>query len=189
MYDVHEPHEDPRVTRTRTKVLDVVRAILDRDGPMGVSYSAVAKGSGVGRQTLYNHWAAPEEMIRDAAVEERAAGTPAEASSPEDAVRQWLRSLARVLADGAEQAVMSSLVAVAPHSPDGETSLRALAAERVAEFNELLAPFSRTCSPETFALMVGPVTYQTLLARQPVTEALIERVVATVTPALSRVDS
>lgn len=182
----HQLHEDPRVTRTRAKVLDVVRTILDHDGPMGVTYSAVAKSAGVGRQTLYNHWSTPAEMIRDAGVEGESAPPSAASPSADEAVRTWLRRLRDELAEGPQQSLLSSLVAIGPHSPDGESAVRTVARERVAAFNDVLAPLGRWCSLETYALMVGPVTYQTLIAREPVTDALIERIVADVTPELCR---
>lgn len=180
----HELHEDPRVTRTRAKVLDVVRTILDHDGPMGVTYSAVAKSAGVGRQTLYNHWSTPAEMIRDAGVEGEIDPPPSASASVEEAVRTWLRRLRDDLAEGPQRSLLSSLVAVGPHSPDGESAVRMVARDRVAAFNEALAPLDRSCSLETYAVMVGPVTYQTLIAREPVSDAMIERIVAGVTPAL-----
>ena len=85
---MHTVHVDPRVTRTREKVLEVVRSILDEGGPTSVTYSAVAKTAGVGRQTLYNHWSTPEQMIRDAALEGYNGGFPTHVVDAEDAIRQ-----------------------------------------------------------------------------------------------------
>jgi AcrR family transcriptional regulator len=178
-------HEDPRVTRTREKVLEVVRDIMVAEGPLAVSYSAVAKAAGVGRQTLYNHWATPEEMIRDAAVEGYTGGYPAEVSSAEDAVRQWLQSLAGALADPRRVAALSSLIAVALQGPDAESALRAMVVGRCAAFNELLSTIGLSCSADTYVRMVGPLQFRVLLAREPITDDLIESIAVSIAPELT----
>jgi AcrR family transcriptional regulator len=173
------------VTRTKEKVLDVVREIMVTEGPLSVSYSAVAKASGVGRQTLYNHWSTPEEMIRDAAVEGYTGGFPVEVSSGEDAVRQWLRSLAGALSDPSRVAAISSLVAIALQGDEAESALRAMVADRVAVFDELLSTIGLSCTPETYARMVGPLQFQVLIAREPITDALIDSTAAAIAPELT----
>lgn len=177
-------HEDPRVTRTREKVLEVVGAILEDDGPMAVSYSAVAKAAGVGRQTLYNHWSTPEEMVRDAALEGYRGGYPTEVTSGEDAARQWLRSLAGAMSERRRVAALSSLIAVALQGAEAETVLRDMVLDRMESFDRLLATIGLTCSRETYARMVGPLHFQTLVARQPVTDDLIEQIARSIAPEL-----
>lgn len=47
---------DTRVERTRTRVMEAARTLIDEGGPAAVTYSALAERSGVGRATLYRHW-------------------------------------------------------------------------------------------------------------------------------------
>jgi AcrR family transcriptional regulator len=171
-------HEDPRVTRTKERVLEVVRDLLVSHGPMGVTYSAVAKSAGVGRQTLYNHWASPSEMIRDAATEGYTGGFPTDASSGEDAIRQWLTSLAGALSDPRRAAAVAALIGVAARGAGEEDTLRRMVAARCAAFNGLLAPIGLRCSTDLYARMVGPLHFQALQAGHPITAELIDSIAA-----------
>jgi AcrR family transcriptional regulator len=45
-----------RVERTRARVIEAARQLVDEGGPAAVTYSALAERSGVGRATLYRHW-------------------------------------------------------------------------------------------------------------------------------------
>ncbi len=49
-------HTDPRIERTRARVLTAARDLLREGGPTAVTYSELAARSGVGRATLYRHW-------------------------------------------------------------------------------------------------------------------------------------
>ena len=56
---------DPRVERTREKVLAAAHELLRDHGPGGLSYSALAESSGVGRATLYRHWPDIDSLLTD----------------------------------------------------------------------------------------------------------------------------
>jgi AcrR family transcriptional regulator len=51
-----------RVERTRSRVLDATRQLVEEGGPAAVTYSALAERSGVGRATLYRHWPNLEDL-------------------------------------------------------------------------------------------------------------------------------
>lgn len=51
-----------RAERTRTRVLDAARHLVDEGGPTAVTYSALAERSGVGRATIYRHWPNLDEL-------------------------------------------------------------------------------------------------------------------------------
>ncbi len=170
------------MTRTKERVLDVVGDLLVQVGPLGVTYSAVAKSAGVGRQTLYNHWASPSEMIRDAAIEGYRGGYPVEVCSAEDAARQWLTSLAGALAEPRRLAALSALIAVAARGGGDEETLRQMVAGRRRAFDELLATIGLSCPSATYARMVGPLHFQALQAREPITQELIDHIAGDVAP-------
>jgi AcrR family transcriptional regulator len=48
---------------TRAVILDAARALLARDGPDGMSVSAVAALAGINRGTAYQHFATREELV------------------------------------------------------------------------------------------------------------------------------
>lgn len=61
--------EDPRITRTRTAVLEATIDLIHSDGPEAVTFQEVARRAGVGRATLYRHWPNPDELIFEALAE------------------------------------------------------------------------------------------------------------------------
>lgn len=54
---------DPRIARSRAKVLDAATALLVEAGPRGVTVDAVCERSGVAKSTLYRHWDSREELL------------------------------------------------------------------------------------------------------------------------------
>jgi AcrR family transcriptional regulator len=56
---------DPRIARSRTKMLAAATELLVEDGPRGVTVDAVAERSGVAKSTLYRHWASVHELLVD----------------------------------------------------------------------------------------------------------------------------
>lgn len=57
---------DPRIARTRGRVLDAAWALLNEVGFDGVTVELVSERSGVARSTLYRHWRTMPELLRDA---------------------------------------------------------------------------------------------------------------------------
>ncbi|MGD9705755.1 MAG: TetR/AcrR family transcriptional regulator [Acidimicrobiia bacterium] len=60
-----DPEEDPRVARSRTRLLAAATALLIEGGPRGVTVDAVAERSGVAKSTLYRHWSSVNELLID----------------------------------------------------------------------------------------------------------------------------
>lgn len=59
-------HVDPRVARTRLAVLEAATMLLRTEGPEAVTHARVAEAAGVGRATVYRHWAEQGELLHDA---------------------------------------------------------------------------------------------------------------------------
>jgi AcrR family transcriptional regulator len=57
---------DPRVTRTRIHVLNVLREMLDHPGE-SITFSSLALSARVSRRTLYTHWGTVESAVAEAA--------------------------------------------------------------------------------------------------------------------------
>ena len=57
---------DPRVARTRRDVVDTTAALLADEGWDGVTHAEVARRSGYSKATIYAHWPARLDLIRDA---------------------------------------------------------------------------------------------------------------------------
>jgi AcrR family transcriptional regulator len=57
--------QDPRVARSRMKMLAAATELLVEDGPRRVTVDAVAERSGVAKSTLYRHWNSVHELLVD----------------------------------------------------------------------------------------------------------------------------
>lgn len=57
---------DPRVERSRERVLAAALDILRERGPGALTVEEVVQRSGVARMTIYRHWASRDELLRDA---------------------------------------------------------------------------------------------------------------------------
>ncbi|HEX8496552.1 MAG TPA: TetR/AcrR family transcriptional regulator [Actinomycetales bacterium] len=72
---------DPRITRTRARVLQSAWKLLNDVGFEGVTVELVSEHSGVSRSTLYRHWRSMPELLRDAFAEQAARRPPTDGSS------------------------------------------------------------------------------------------------------------
>src|SRR5213078_361922 len=89
------PATDPRAARSREAILAAAYDLLAREGPGAITHQRVAQQAGVGRATVYRHWAAPEDLLRDVLF---AAELPFFAT-PVLPLRPWLHAELRQLAD------------------------------------------------------------------------------------------
>jgi AcrR family transcriptional regulator len=58
-------HDDPRVARSRTKMLAAATELMIEGGVRSVTVDAVAERSGVAKSTLYRHWGSVHELLVD----------------------------------------------------------------------------------------------------------------------------
>lgn len=110
---------DPRVARSRTKVIDAATQLLIEAGPRAVTVDAVVERSGVAKSTLYRHWTSREDLLVEVMrcnVPDVAA--PADGLSFEAALRQLVRDLAGVLASPDWRAIMPALIMLQQHMPE-----------------------------------------------------------------------
>ena len=57
---------------------------------------------------------------------------------------------------------------------------------RIDVLNDLLEPLGLSCSPRTYARLVGPLQFTALIARQPITDELIDEIARDLAPQLDR---
>lgn len=55
--------QDPRVLRSKERVLQAAKAILLEAGPRSFNIEAIAEKSGVAKMTIYRHWNNREELM------------------------------------------------------------------------------------------------------------------------------
>src|SRR5271169_3507010 len=98
MYDSGMPYRtpdagNPRVQRTRNRILAAARELLAEAGPAGLTYSVLAERAGVTRQTLYRHWPARAGLLTDLILGGPAGDYPQAGTDPAEVAAGWLASL------------------------------------------------------------------------------------------------
>jgi AcrR family transcriptional regulator len=169
---------NPRVQRTRDRILAAARDLLAEAGPAGLTYSLLAERAGVTRQTLYRHWPARSALLTDMILVGAAGGYPEPGEDPAAVATAWLTSLRDALRDPARRTAVLAVTAQADADPDSAQALVRLTADRLAALNGLLRPSGTQVAPDQYALLYGPVLARMFFERAEATDAFIASVVA-----------
>ncbi|MEX3106200.1 MULTISPECIES: TetR/AcrR family transcriptional regulator [unclassified Streptomyces] len=181
---------NPRVQRTRNRVLAVARELLPQVGPEGLTYALLAERAEVTRQTLYRHWPTRAALLFDLVIEGPDLGTYPEPSSDVRAVATaWLRSLRAGVSVPAMRTAALAVAARADHDPDSARALARIGEDRHADFNRLLEPSGIQIGDDQFTLLYGPVLARLFLDRGTVSDAFIDSVVTHWLAALPHTDA
>lgn len=169
--------EDPRPAQTRELVLQAARLIVASDGQAAVTPTRLVDLSGVARSTIYRHWPDAAAIIADAMSEEdqRDAGLN-RTGDPATDLRAYLVQLRDVL----ESAGATILVAQAEIAERDEQAAETLAGNgrhRNKIMRELLDD-PRADFDTVHAQLVGPLFMRRFFIREPITDDLIDAVVA-----------
>jgi len=169
---------NPRVRRTRERILAAARALLSEVGPAGLTYSLLAERAGVTRQTLYRHWPARSALLLSLILEGADGGYPEPGSDPGPVAAGWLASLRDGINGTGRRNAVLGVAAQADSDPDSAEALGQLTEYGRDALNELLQPSGRVISGDEYALLTGPVLARIFFERRPVTDEFIGAVVA-----------
>ena len=175
--EVQEQQEDtdPRITLTRRRVLDAARQLLIDEGQESVTPTRLAEITGVSRSTIYRRWPEPDDIIFEAIADDT--DTPPFAASGD--LRQDLTRYLEALREGLKSfhtGLLATRIDRAEHDPDTADVLRTVSENRRMLIADLLG-HPREEFAAAHALLVGPLMYQRFLAREEITDELIELVV------------
>ncbi|MCS7483034.1 TetR/AcrR family transcriptional regulator [Umezawaea endophytica] len=173
---------DPRSTRSRTAILTAARALLLKEGPAAVTHQRVAQEAGIGRATVYRHWAQPEQLLLAA----MSGSDLPYFRDPTPPVRPWLRDQLRAMAT---EMALPEVVAVtltlmqgavwSPQIADQRNHAIAAITDRLRAALEIAATtgeLTADVSPDDAAsLLIGPLVYRTAMQAGTVPDALIDR--------------
>ena len=169
---------NPRVRRTRERILAAARELLSEVGPAGLTYSLLAERAGVTRQTLYRHWPARPALLLGLILEGVDGDYPEPGTDPGAVAAAWLASLRDGLRGSGRRIAVLGVAAQADSDPDSAEALARLTQYGRAALNELLAPSGRGVTNDEYALLSGPVLARIFFEREPVTDEFIAAVVA-----------
>lgn len=183
---------DPRVERTRAKVLAAAGELLREVGFAEVTIDQISDRSGVSRSTMYRHWTTREEILRDA-FSAVALPAPARSDGAVNDLREDLRRYARVFADGLENVWGRAAATLAMTAFDDPAQRQVIATftdgyardvgvllERAADRGETLAAHDPT---EVADRLVAPFFHRYLFRHLPLDDAFVtahaDRITAT----------
>ncbi|MBW8799028.1 MAG: TetR/AcrR family transcriptional regulator [Streptomyces sp.] len=170
---------NPRVQRTRTRILTIARELLPQVGPTGLTYALLAERADVTRQTLYRHWPNRATLLCDLILEGPDLGPyPQPGSDVRAVATAWVRSLRDGNSDAAIRAAVLAVTAQADHDPDSAQALARIIEDRHADLNRLLEPSGVHVDDDEFTLLYGPVLARLFLDRGQVTDTFVDAVVA-----------
>lgn len=170
---------NPRVQRTRTRILTVARELLPEVGPEGLTYALLAERAGVTRQTLYRHWHNRAALLSDLILEGPDLGNyPEPGTDVRTVATAWLKSLRDGISAPAVRPAVLAVTAQADHDPDSAQALVRIVEDRHAAFNTLLEPSGVQIDDEEYTLLYGPVIARLFFDRTQVTDAFIDAAVS-----------
>src|ERR1700734_1887734 len=169
---------NPRVRRTRERILAAARELLAQAGPAGLTYSLLAQRAGVTRQTLYRHWPTRCGLLAGLILNGSPGPCPEPGDPPAAVAAAWLGSLRDGLLDQARRAAVVAVAAQADADPDSAQALTELTTDRLAALNDLLRPSGVQVASEEYPLLYGPVLARIVFERAEATDEFIAAVVA-----------
>ncbi|WP_432013760.1 TetR/AcrR family transcriptional regulator [Streptomyces cucumeris] len=170
--------DNPRVQRTRGRVLTVARALLPEVGPTGLTYALLAERAEVTRQTLYRHWPTRAALLFDLLLEgPDVGGYPEGGGDVRTVATAWLTSLRDGISDPATRTAVLAVIAQSDHDPDSAQALVRIGQDRRAALNGLLEPSGVQITDDEYTLLYGPVLARLFFDRGEVTDAFIDTVV------------
>jgi AcrR family transcriptional regulator len=174
--------ENPRVQRSRDRVLTTAFALLAESGLAGFSVDEVARRSGVAKTTIYRHWPTREALALDAAAGTNKALSVPDTGTLADDCAAILGELGRLLQTEAWARIVPSLVDVGERDgafaevhgsvQRGHAEPLRVAIARARERGEYAGDDDALVS-----LLVGPLYYRRWFSREPITPAFVATVV------------
>ena len=166
---------DPRIVKTRERVLAAARDLLADEGQAAVTPTRLARATGISRSTIYRNWTDTAEIVLDAIADD-AARPPFE---PTGDLRQDLTAYLEILRFGLQMPhtkLLATRIERAEHEPAVAETIRATGESRRNLMADLLGHPPDDFA-ESHALVTGPLFFQRFLAREPITDELIKLVV------------
>jgi AcrR family transcriptional regulator len=175
---------DVRVRRSRATVLGVAAELLLERGFAGVSVDEITRRSGVAKTTIYRHWPARGDLLRDACS---SIGTPLEVpdtGSFEGDVTSLLTSLAHLLRSAKWTSVLPSVIDAAERDPDIAAVYSRLQEGYSAPLQSIIqramqkGELSKTTDAALLvAALTGPLFYRRWFSREPLTTAFAKQII------------
>lgn len=186
------PSIDPRVARSRERVLTATLELLTDAGLGALTIDDVSKRSRVAKTTIYRHWSDRNALIVDACRRMTdGAENPPETGSVEGDVRASLTHLANLLTTARWSSIMPSIIDAAEREPEiaeihSQLQLRH-AAPLLAVLQRAVQRGQVSSDVDISAVasaLRGPLYFRRWFSREPVDQAFIDLIVRVVMASL-----
>lgn len=180
---------DNRIQRSRAAVLAATAELLIERGYSGASVDEISRRSGIAKTTIYRHWPTRTDLLRDACSTIGTPLTVPDNGNLEADVVALMKSLARSLRYAKWTSVLPSIIDAAERDPQIAAMYSSLQRGYSAPFEEVLrrAVSKGELPKETdlsvvIAALTGSLFYRRWFSREPLTDALAQRIVRQVLP-------
>lgn len=134
---------DPRVERTRRVVLDATLDELAAVGYGALTVEGVARRAGVGKATMYRHWAGKLELVGDAVTTLKQQVQAPDTDDHRERITGLIRAIATQLAESRFSACVPALVEASERDDAVRRLHHAASAERRAYTESVLSDARR----------------------------------------------
>jgi AcrR family transcriptional regulator len=185
---------DPRVLRSRERVLAATLDLLTEGGLGGLTFDEVAKRSGVARTTIYRHWPNRNALIIDACLRMTDGDEePPDTGSLEGDVKAILTNLAELLVTARWSSILPSIVDAAERDPEIAEVHSRLQRWHAAPLQAALerAVLRGEIPPDVdlaaiAAALRGPLYFRRWFSRDPLDDRFVNLIAQSVLAAIAR---
>lgn len=175
---------DPRLVRSRTKLLDGATALLVEGGADAVTVDAVSERSGVAKSTLYRHFPSRDDLLVEVLRHNMPSlGLELPDGDFESGLRLWLREAAGTMMDPQWARILPALMALKQTVPDidelteADRSVNLESLEAVLERGRVEGLLDADAEVDTIlTLLAGPLLFAVLNGRAEELPDLAEEV-------------
>lgn len=185
--DADNGNSDPRVARSKAKILSAAADILTTQGAGFATIERVASEAGVARTTVYRHWSTRGQLLMDAF--EMMAETAPEANSTDlrTGLIEVVTELAWALTKSRRAKMLPALIDAAERDVDvaelqaRHTSMRRAPMRKVITLAQERGEIPANLDPEVATdQLSGPLFYRRLITHSAITSEFVEEIVDSV---------
>jgi AcrR family transcriptional regulator len=169
-----ETTQDPRIERSRRVILEAALEELGEVGYGALTIEGVAARAGVGKSTIYRHWAGKLPLVEDAFRTLKAQAVIPESGTIRERITAFLQQMAELVEASTYSACMPALIEAAERDPHVRAFHCSFSAERLAVLVDVLrdavdkGELPADTDPELLAdALVGPIVLRRLMSYEP----------------------
>ncbi|WP_210162976.1 TetR/AcrR family transcriptional regulator [Pleomorphomonas oryzae] len=175
---------DERVRRSRAAVLTATAELLFERGYSGVSVDEISRRSGVAKTTIYRHWPARTDLLRDACANIGTPQTTPDLGSLRADIAALMAALGEALTTARWTSVLPSIIDAGERAPEMADMYRRLQQGYSAPFETVIrrgiARGELPADTDVAALvaaLIGPLFYRRWFSREPLTEGFVREII------------